>query len=64
MRDLNRLLRGNGLYIKQAPTQLGLNTTLPPLTPLPSRSERGSLLPPFDTNSVKPAALLVGFDNL
>ena len=23
MRDLDRLLRGNGLYIKQAPTQLG-----------------------------------------
>ena len=31
MRDLNRLLRGNGLYIKQAPTQLGLNTPPPSL---------------------------------
>ena len=29
MRDLNRLLRGNGLYIKQAPTQLGLNSSSP-----------------------------------
>ena len=27
---LNRLLRGNELYIKQAPTQLGLNTPPPP----------------------------------
>ena len=60
MRDLNRLLRGNGLYIKQAPTQLGLNT--PP--PLAITQWKRKSTTSFDTNSVKPAALLVGFDNL
>ena len=62
MRDLNRLLRGNGLYIKQAPTQLGLNT--PPPHPLAITQWKMKSTTSFDTNSVKPAALLVGFDNL
>lgn len=63
MRDLNRLLRGNGLYIKQAPTQLGLNNPPPP-HPLAITQWKRKSTTSFDTNSVKPAALLVGFDNL
>ena len=56
MRDLNRLLRGNGLYIKQAPTQLGLNTP-PPSLPCHHAVKE-------EVYYLMPAALLVGFDNL
>ena len=57
MRDLNRLLRGNGLYIKQAPTQLGLNTPPPPSLPCHHAVKE-------EVYYLMPAALLVGFDNL